>query len=411
MAEELSADRKFDLETRRIEADLEIRRAELEEKRAQREIDANRYGRDAELKRLELTLAAGRGVRFTTAQATVAAAVLALVSGAIGGVVQAWLTRDIEASKSSALIETERLKANANIALEKQKQESAERLDRAKFETTLILKATESPNRDEQIRNLKFFLKAGFINDPGDKIARMDESELPSSPPPMTSRTASLPSIDALSASSPIRRLARPIGLLARADTAATKRDGGPDGHCTGWLIDAMHVLTADYCIASINPRLLTIRLGYVSPSETGDVYRMTELAENNDKVGYAILKVDPAAGAKYGWFPVLVRPAQRSEDLMIVQHAGKEQRWTDQNCTVLQPSAELPDKTGAIAFLHTCRSEPGSGGAPVVAKRDNAVLGIVHSSSVENNELAVSMTAIVESSTIVRQLSAAVAK
>jgi hypothetical protein len=34
MAEELSGDRQFALETHKIEADLEIRRAELEERRA-----------------------------------------------------------------------------------------------------------------------------------------------------------------------------------------------------------------------------------------------------------------------------------------------------------------------------------------------------------------------------------------
>jgi hypothetical protein len=74
MAEELSGDRQFALETRKIEADLEIRRGELEEKRAQRKFDEARYNQDVELKRLEVTAAAGRGLRFTTAQATVAAA-------------------------------------------------------------------------------------------------------------------------------------------------------------------------------------------------------------------------------------------------------------------------------------------------------------------------------------------------
>jgi hypothetical protein len=181
---EAAEDHKLDLEARRIEADLQIRRGELEEKRAQRESDQRRYERDAELKRFELTIAAGRGIKFTTPQATVAAAALALVSAGIGATIQAWSARDVEASKSLALIEIERVKADANIALENQKQIAAERLDRAKFETTLILKATESPKREDQIRNLKFFLKAGFINDPGDKIAQMEESELPSSPSP-----------------------------------------------------------------------------------------------------------------------------------------------------------------------------------------------------------------------------------
>jgi hypothetical protein len=357
-----------------------------------------------------VTAAAGRGLKFTTAQATVAAAVLSLVSGAIGGVIQAWLNRDVEASKNLALIEVERLKANANITLEKQKQESNERLDRAKFETTLILKATESPNREEQIRNLKFFLKAGFINDPGNKIAQMDESELPSSPPPSITRASLLPLISTLPVSSPMRQLGRSIGLLTSVGPATTT---SLEGFCTGWLIDTMHVVTADYCVGldvRKNPGTLAIRFGYVSPSETGDLYSVTELTEFNEKVGYSILKISPAAGAKYGWLQLSCRPPQDGEELFIIEHAGKEQLLSNQNCSVIQPSATIPQKVGNKGFLHTCRSDYGSGGAPVVAKRDNTVLGIVHSASPDHkNELALSMIAIAEGSPVVGQITTSV--
>ena len=59
---------------------------------------------------------AGRGIKFTTAQATVAVALLALVSAGIGGAIQAWSARDVEASKSAALIEIERVKENEHRA-------------------------------------------------------------------------------------------------------------------------------------------------------------------------------------------------------------------------------------------------------------------------------------------------------
>jgi len=98
--------------------------------------------------------------------------------------IQGVITRDVEKEKNQALLEIEKLKEEATIQLEQKKQDAVERLDRAKFETTLILKATEAPNREDQIRNLKFFLNAGFIRDPDNKIAKMDDTAYPSSATP-----------------------------------------------------------------------------------------------------------------------------------------------------------------------------------------------------------------------------------
>jgi hypothetical protein len=74
-----------DLEFRKLELDAEARRAELEERRADRESNERIQTVANELKRQELELAGGRGLRFTTAQATVAAALLSLASGILGG--------------------------------------------------------------------------------------------------------------------------------------------------------------------------------------------------------------------------------------------------------------------------------------------------------------------------------------
>jgi hypothetical protein len=113
-----------------------------------------------------------------------------LVSAIGGGLIQGWFNRDVEADKNRSLITIETRKVDANIALEKQKQESTEKLERAKFETELIMKAIEAPKREEQIRNLKFFLTAGFISDPGGKIANMNESAYPSPAPPASAARA-----------------------------------------------------------------------------------------------------------------------------------------------------------------------------------------------------------------------------
>jgi hypothetical protein len=185
------------------EAPLGDRQAAFDRRYRLLELKERRGDRD--LKRQELEISKGRGFSFTSGQATVAAAVIALLSAILGGVFQGSVTRDVESGKNQALLSVEKLKADASIALEKQKQDAAERLDCAKFETTLILKATEAANRDDQIRNLKFFLNAGFIHDPDGKIAKMDDAAYPSLPPPTAK--------DPLSAFDDLRVVAPKISL------------------------------------------------------------------------------------------------------------------------------------------------------------------------------------------------------
>jgi hypothetical protein len=115
--------------------------------------------------------------RMKKSQATVAAAMLALASGIIGGLIQGWQARYAEEGKNNALVKIEGIKVDANIEL-----------DKRRFETSLITKATESPDRLEQIKNLKFYLKAGFLRDPEGKLADIDEDEYPSSTPPEVRR-------------------------------------------------------------------------------------------------------------------------------------------------------------------------------------------------------------------------------
>jgi hypothetical protein len=191
--------RRVRLEERRLEAEIAIREAERGGKRAEEQahlrqatfdrryrlLELRERREDRALKRQELQINQGRGIKFTSAQATVAAAALALFSAAIGGWIQSAATRDVEAAKNQALLAVEELKAKSSIELEKQKQSAAEHLDRAKFETTLILRATEAARREDQVRNLKFFLDAGFIADPNGKIQAIHEDAYPSLPPPV----------------------------------------------------------------------------------------------------------------------------------------------------------------------------------------------------------------------------------
>ena len=165
-----------------------FRAAQLQEE-VEKRTAAERHHRDeVRIKLAELRATSGRGWGFTAAQATVAAAVLAVISGIGGAFIQSMTTRDVEAGKSSAALSIEKMKVEGDLELDRQKQTAAAILARQEFETKLILKAIETPDRQEAIRNLHFFLTAGFIQDRDGKIASLQESQLPSITPPLVTR-------------------------------------------------------------------------------------------------------------------------------------------------------------------------------------------------------------------------------
>ncbi|MCF6446083.1 lytic transglycosylase domain-containing protein [Nereida sp. MMG025] len=59
-------------------------------------------------------------------------------------------------------------------------QSSIEDLARLEFETSLILEAIDTEDRAEAIRNLRFFVEAGFISDVEGKISSLNDEQLPS---------------------------------------------------------------------------------------------------------------------------------------------------------------------------------------------------------------------------------------
>jgi vacuolar-type H+-ATPase catalytic subunit A/Vma1 len=97
-------DAKLELESRRLAQDDAFRAAQLQEEVEKRKAEERRYRNDVRIKLAELRAASGRGIGFSATQATVAAAVLALVSGIGGAFIQSITTRDVEAGKSSAAL-------------------------------------------------------------------------------------------------------------------------------------------------------------------------------------------------------------------------------------------------------------------------------------------------------------------
>jgi S1-C subfamily serine protease len=311
ISHELDA-RRLAVQERRLDSEVEARHAELDGKRAEqaaqqrqaafdrryRLLELRERREDRKLRSHELELTQGRGIKFTSAQATVAAAVLAVLSAVIGGWLQSTSTRAIEENKTRALISIEEVKAHANIDLEKQKQEAAERLDRAKFETTLILKAVEAPKREDQIRNLKFFLTAGFIRDPDSKIANMDERSFPSLPPPVSERQISPTDL--------YQQFGGSVGLMRVAYNDELGRTEENQGTCT--VISKNGYALTTYHLFQIKPINLKITVSFGSNrSEFGTLVRtdqeidlaLIKLSDNTDYIPVKISREQIQPGSE----------------------------------------------------------------------------------------------------------------
>lgn len=151
---------KMELERQRIDLEVGLRRDELVERSAQREADAKHRVAELGLKRLELQNTAKQGM--WNSRVSILIAIATAVFGFLSGII------------------VERIKGSESLKLEQEKSNSQQALERDKFETTLILKATENKDLDERIRNLKFYIATGYIRDPESRIAKMEANQYPS---------------------------------------------------------------------------------------------------------------------------------------------------------------------------------------------------------------------------------------
>ena len=157
--DQFGAPEAANLELRKMELEVGLRRDELAERVAQRKADTEFRASELELKRLELQTSAKHGLSNSKV------AILVAATTAISGIVSAMMVESIKGAET--------------LKIEQQKANSQHDLDRDKFETTLILRATENKEVDERIRNLRFYIEAGYIKDPEGKIAKMDAGQYP----------------------------------------------------------------------------------------------------------------------------------------------------------------------------------------------------------------------------------------
>ena len=314
------------------------------------QLDERRFALDAEIQRREIALKETEAKRggLTASQATIAGALLALISGVLGAFIAAWSSQNIETGKSLTSLQIEELKAKGNLDLERSKQLATEALERKKFETSLILEAIKTPSRTDAIRNLKFFVSAGFVGDPDGKISKLGDDSLPSIGAP-----------SAESASRAIRATGR-IQVVSEDGTFL----------CTGVAVSPQYVITASFCVGGSIGKTATTKVEF---SNGGRTYPLRVVSQQ-EQSKLALLKVDSTATLEIFLDRARIRDPLPGERIYFALAPANQESVQLLTCEVSTNPATEND------FEHNCPAGGGSAGAILIAVSDNALLGIHHS-------------------------------
>jgi hypothetical protein len=332
-------------------------------------LEERKFDLDAELRRREIALKEAEGRKpggISAAQATVAGAALALVSGVSGAFINSWSTQTIESGRSLTSLQIEELKVKGTLELEKQKQVAAETLERKRFETSLILEAIKTPAREDAIRNLKFFVQAGFIADLEGKIGALDDDSLPSIVSPSAEST---------------NRALQATGIIKFGDGASETFI------CNGAFVSAYYVVTANFCVDDMfvkDPTKISIHIG-------GQRVPL-EIVEVNAQESIVLLR-STLPEARQHLNRGLVREPKLGEPIyMAVMDGGGVVRIS--TCRVTAQTAAGGTWTESANFEHDCESAGGSAGAIIIAATDDALVGMHHSAK-DKKGIAAKLTSV----------------
>jgi hypothetical protein len=95
------------------------------------QLEERKFELDAELRRRDMAIKEAEAERtgLSPAQATMAGAALALVSGVVGALITAWSSQSIETGKSLTSLQIEELRTKGNLDIEKSRQLATESLE------------------------------------------------------------------------------------------------------------------------------------------------------------------------------------------------------------------------------------------------------------------------------------------
>jgi len=287
-----------------------------------------------------------RSFNITAPQATVFAAALALLGGAAGAGITGWFTQ------------------GTNISVETTKVTGQLDLERLKFQTSLILKAIDTPDREVAITTLQFFANAGLIPAYDKKVLDLTTIDNGRGIPTTSLRYRQISEL-----SDPrLIEFARAVGKLAFTGTASFV--------CTAFLIKGNITITIGHCKPQQSAEG-TFILGESDPRGPKAYKVKNELPVNeNSRIRAFTIGGDPVS--VFGSIEIRTREPKVGESIALIHYPlGGASRVSMDGCFVMSI-----DQSKEYGLRYYCNTQPGSGGAPILALSDFNILGI-HASRV----------------------------
>lgn len=279
-----------------------------------------------------------RSFNVSAPEATVLAAAVALVSGALGAAITGSYSSDVENTRVTGQLDLERLK----------------------FQTGLILKAIDTTDHETAVKTLKFFAQAGLIPAYEEKISSLASKKKGSLVPAIGRNYMKLsdPIPDRL------RDMSRSVGKIFMI---------GGRVSCTAVLLENNKGLTLGFCRPEgASEEEFRLALGEGDP----DGRRIFKIRFNDEQKPNNNIQFFEVEGAPSDYFQGLKLSARNprvGEQLAVIHYPqGGNLRISLDRCFVVRVDA------GENGWLqYHCKTDPGSGGAPVISLSDFSVVAI----------------------------------
>jgi hypothetical protein len=173
-------------------------------------------------------------------------------------------------------------------------------------------------------------------------------------------------------------------------------------GFCTGAQVGESLFLTNYHC--DLGCETTVFRLGYENdvPAKDRTGYRCVKMLRKNELLDYALYAVEPLpeqVGAKmYPILPLSRSPATQSMRAVLASHPTGRTKVIDRSadCVISDPNIEHTD-SGRDTMKHTCDTEGGSSGAPVIDYDRGVAVGLHWGGRGNDFNYAIPMPRIIE--------------
>ena len=173
-------------------------------------------------------------------------------------------------------------------------------------------------------------------------------------------------------------------------------------GFCTGAQVGDNLFLTNYHC--DLGCETTVFRLGYENdvPTKDRSGYRCVKMLRKNELLDYALYAVEPLpdqVGAKvYPVLPLSRLPATQSMRAVLASHPTGRTKVVDRSadCVISDPNIEHTD-SGRDTMKHTCDTEGGSSGAPVIDYDRGVAVGLHWGGRGNDFNYAIPMPRIIE--------------